>query len=414
MISMKNNHQTSLIGFIDTTLRDGQQSPLLFDSGKYRFSLEDKKTLLKGLVTLGIRHFEFFSPVVNTHEKEDFLVLKDYIRTLTDETIHLFAHVRCHREDILEAIEAGFDGLNMYMGISEQAQKHSHGYSFDDILRLTQETIESIRASFPDMYIRFSVEDCFRTPLKDTFRLYDALYGMVKTFGMPDTVGIATPSLVRHHVFALKKRYPKASLECHFHNDRGLSLINALAAIQAGATYIDTSIWGLAERSGITSITGILLNMHHDYPELCQQYELQHCYPLNVLMGSILKLHVPYNEPVSLTNRTHTAGVHQKAVLHQKSLYEAHELESFGVAKGELLLGPLSGWNLIYYYLKEMEYVDVTPDQAREIARDFKSEAHRVGKKLKPEALLREIIVQYNIPRRLIEEGMLEKRIENL
>ena len=32
-------------GFIDTTLREGQQSPLLFDSRKYRFNIEDKKTI---------------------------------------------------------------------------------------------------------------------------------------------------------------------------------------------------------------------------------------------------------------------------------------------------------------------------------------------------------------------------------
>jgi len=51
-------------GIIDTTLREGQQSPLLFDSRKYRFDLEDKKNLVNALIRLGVSHIEFFSPRV--------------------------------------------------------------------------------------------------------------------------------------------------------------------------------------------------------------------------------------------------------------------------------------------------------------------------------------------------------------
>jgi len=39
----------------------------------------------------------------------------------------------------------------------------------------------------------------------------------------------------------------------------------------------------------------------------------------------------------------------------RKISYEEQELEKFGVNKTQLLLGPLSGWHSIYYYLKEIE-----------------------------------------------------------
>ncbi len=44
------------------------------------------------------------------------------------------------------------------------------------------------------------------------------------------------------------------------------------------------------------------------------------------------KLHMLVNdkEPVSLTNRTHTAGIHQKAMLNDPSTCEAHPLDRFG------------------------------------------------------------------------------------
>ena len=57
---------------------------------------------------------------------------------------------------------------------------------------------------------------------------------------------------------------------------------------------------------------------------------------------------------ISLTNRTHTAGVHQGAVLQDSSAYEAHPLDVFGVSEQDILLGPLSGWNVVHYFLKEI------------------------------------------------------------
>ena len=102
-------------GIIDTTFRDGQQSPLMFDSYKYRFTIEDKKSLIYGLIKLGVRNFEFFSPNVSLSETNDFANLKQYVSSLKVPGIRFLAHCRCHPRDIEEAIKAGFDGLNLYM-----------------------------------------------------------------------------------------------------------------------------------------------------------------------------------------------------------------------------------------------------------------------------------------------------------
>lgn len=401
-------------GVIDTTLRDGQQSPLLFDSHKYRFSLEDKKALVNGLIQLGVRHIEMFSPIVGQAESTDFLGLKQYIRTVEKEPTHLLAHVRCDQRDIEQALAAGFDGLHLYIGVHDRAQQNSHGMALEEILAKTGSLLRQVRADYPELYLRFSVEDFFRTSVDRVCTVYDAVAEYVNTFGMPDTVGIATPARVRSGVLALRRRYPNHDIECHFHNDRGYSLINAVTAVQAGASFIDTSIWGLAERSGITSLTGLLFNLYQEHPEYCRSFNTLLCYPLNVLMGSILNLHVPATEPVSLTNRTHTAGVHQKAVLHDSSVYEAHDLSQFGVTKHELLLGPLSGWNLIYYYLREVKYYDVTPGQAKTIAQEFKSQSARINRLYTPDALLSDIVSAYSIPPIVSQHQYLNQRIEHL
>jgi len=147
---------------------------------------------------------------------------------------------------------------------------------------------------------------------------------------------------------------------------------------------------------------------------LRDKYQLSQCYPLNVLMASILGTLVPYTEPVSLTNRTHTAGVHQKAVLNEKKVYEAHNLHDFGVDKNQLLLGPLSGWNLIYYYLKEVEALEISKEEAKEITQEFKSRTHEIGRSKKPEELLLEIATARGIRKHTLPEEVPTARLENL
>jgi homocitrate synthase len=153
--------------------------------------------------------------------------------------------------------------------------------------------------------------------------------------------------------------------------------------------YIDTSLMGIGERSGITSMTALLFNMFIDreYDRL-EGYHLRGSYPINMVLATKLKKLVHSKEPVSLTNRTHTAGVHQKAVLSDAVTYEAHPLDQFGVTDSEILLGPLSGWNTIYYYLKEIKYYQVDEQTARQIAQAFKARVYDIAPDESPAQIL--------------------------
>lgn len=403
------------IELIDTTLRDGQQSPLLFDSKKYLFTLDDKKKILEILIKLGVKYFELFSPIVSQKEKKDFTELRRFVDTnFKDQKIKLLAHCRCHIQDINQAIHAGSDGLNLYIGTSPNSQKSNHGKNLDQIIDLVAPIVTSVRRLHPTLHLRFSGEDAFRTPIKDLFKVYDQVANYVDLFGTPDTVGIATPRDVCDRINELKNRYPKIDLETHFHNDRGLAIINAISAVDAGAKFIDTSIWGLAERSGIPSTTSILFNLNIKNPKLVKDYNLNLCYPVNITMASILKMQVPFNEPVSLTNKTHSAGVHQQAVLKNKNVYEAHNLEMYGVDKSEILLGPLSGWHLIAYYLREILGYELTDDEAKQISDEFKSQTNKINKRNNPEKLLLAIAEKYPIKKLTLPKAIAKRRVENI
>ena len=386
------NYCPRALEIIDTTLREGAQTSLLHDHYKYFFDQADKIELVRALIIYGVKFIELFAPIVSPRERDDLAA----IQAMRDELVtqcgytFLLAHVRCHPDDVQSAIEANFDGLNFYIGTSSQTRSSGHGKSLKQLVRHARSLIEEVRRDHPHLILRFSGEDAFRTPNEQLFSVYDEIAPLVDRLGTPDTVGAATPTAVAQRVAALRARYPKTGLEGHFHDDRGLSLVNALEAARSGMQYMNTSVLGIGDRSGITSMTALLLNLFidQDYDRF-EGYGLRGSYPINVTLASMLHKLVPSKEPVSLTNRTHTAGVHQKAVLNDAGSYEAHPLDQFGVSESEVLLGPLSGWNVIHYFLKEIKYFELDEGTAKEICAAFKA---RIGD-LGPEASPAEVLI---------------------
>lgn len=388
------NYTPRPLEIIDTTLREGSQSSLLHDHYKYFFTREDKVEIVRALITYGVKFIELFAPIVSPREADDF----EAIRAARDDLItqkgytFLLAHVRCHPDDVAAAVEARFDGLNFYIGTSGPSRRSNHGQDIETIIRRARALIEQVRRDHPGLILRFSGEDAFRTPLDDLFRVYDEIAPLVDRLGMPDTVGVATPDAVSRRVCALSGRYADTAFEGHFHEDRGFALINALAAVQEGIQYVNTTLLGIGERSGITSTTALLYNLYidHHYDKL-EGYHLRGSYPINVMLADKINKLVPSREPVSLTNRTHTAGVHGKAVLNDTATYEAYPLDLFGVTEREILLGPLSGWNVIAYFLREIKYYPLDDETARAITRAFKGRVYEVGADESPAELLVQI-----------------------
>ncbi|EXV05962.1 homocitrate synthase [Metarhizium robertsii] len=92
-------------------------------------------------------------------------------------------------------------------------------------------------------HVRFSSEDSFRSDLVDLLSLYKAVDAIaVDRVRVADTVGCATPRQVFELVRTLRG-VVNCDIETHFHNDTGCAIANAYAALEAGATHIDTSGW---------------------------------------------------------------------------------------------------------------------------------------------------------------------------
>ena len=154
---------------------------------------------------------------------------------------------------------AGVDGVDIVIGTSSFLRKYSHGKDITYIIKSAVEVIEFVKSK--GIEVRFSSEDSFRSDLVDLLSIYRAVDKVgVNRVGIADTVGCANPRQVYDLVRTLRG-VVSCDIECHFHDDSGCAVANAYCALEAGATHIDTSVLGIGERNGITTLGGLIARM---------------------------------------------------------------------------------------------------------------------------------------------------------
>lgn len=166
-----------------------------------------------------------------------------------------------------------------------------------------QEIIEYVKSN--KVEIRFSGEDSFRSDFSDILKLYSLVDRLgVDRVGIADTVGGATPMEVYDKIDALRKAVG-CDIETHFHNDTGCAIANALVALEAGATHIDTTVLGIGERNGITPLGGLMACVvPTDRNVVLSKYRLEKLDYLEKLVAQIVGVEIPFNNVTwSLKNK---------------------------------------------------------------------------------------------------------------
>ena len=223
---------------IESTLREGEQ----FINAQ--FTTEQKVQIAQALDRFGVEYLELTSPVASPGSERD-------LRTVAGLGLksRLLTHIRCKKEDAAVALDCGIDGIDVVIGTSSKLRQFSHGKSIDQIVDLAADVLTWIRSQAPNIELRFSTEDSFRSEEAELLRVYLAVdrLNVVNRLGVADTVGIASPSQVTRLVGTLR-RVTNCDIEFHAHNDAGCAIANAYAALEAGATHIDTTVLGIGER----------------------------------------------------------------------------------------------------------------------------------------------------------------------
>ena len=320
---------------IDSTLREGEQF------APAHFTPAQKLQIARALDAFGADYIELTSPVASPQSEADVRLLAAQPRRH-----QLLTHVRCNQQDARLAVDTGVDGVDVLIATSSRLRPASHGLSLDQIIELGTAVVADIRRS--GVQVRFSTEDSFRSDPDDLVRVYRAIDDAgVDRVGLADTVGVATPRQV-HELVTLVRRNVGCDIEFHAHDDTGCAVANALAALEAGATHIDTTILGIGERNGIVPLSAMMARLLTVQPGLVERYRLEMLPELDRMLAAILGVAIPFSAAVTSPHAfQHKAGMHTKAVLADPTAYEALDPARFGLQRDILANHRLAGRHAI-------------------------------------------------------------------
>jgi 2-isopropylmalate synthase len=305
-----------MVEILDSTLREGEQTPGV------KFSVEQKLDIALMLDEFGVDFIEAGHPVVGGEVME---AVKGIVAQKLDAGI--LAHSRAMREDVDAAVASDAEWVGIFMGVNELSLAHKYNLTLAGAMERLVDSIEHAKSH--GLKIRYTAEDATRTEWTVLLNAYKtALETGADRISVADTVGVMTPTKMKELVGKLGE-FIDAPLHVHCHNDFGLAVANALAAYEAGAQVIDTTVNGLGERSGIPPLHKLCVVLKHMYgvdgwklkmlPEISRK--------VAEYSGVVLDPRMPL---VGEHAFTHTADLHVKAVRREPRCYEPINPEVVG------------------------------------------------------------------------------------
>jgi 2-isopropylmalate synthase len=361
------------IQFDDETLRDGLQSPSVRSP-----AIEDKVAVLHLMDRLGIDTADIGLPGAGPHVVRDVTRLA---KEIADHKLKIQANcaARTLKQDITPVVE-----ISQQTGIpievctfigSSPIRQYAENWTLDQMLRHTDDAVSyAVANGLPVMYV---TEDTVRARPEQLRQLFlTAIRCGASRLCLCDTVGHATPTgaanLVRFAAEVVSESGAEIGLDWHGHSDRGLAVVNTIAAIRAGASRVHGCAIGIGERVGNTPMDQLLVNLkllgwiENDLTALREYCEL---------VSRTTDVPIPVNYPVVGRDAFRTGtGVHAAAVIkaHKKGQDWLADRVYSGVPAGwvgrrqEIEIGPMSGESNVIFWL-ESRGIEPTPERVKAV-----------------------------------------------
>ena len=213
--------------------------------------------------------------------------------------------------------------------------------------------------------VEFSCEDAGRTPIDDLARVVEAAINAgAKTINIPDTVGYTMPFEFANIITGLYDRVPnidKAIISVHTHDDLGLAVGNAIAAVHAGARQVEGAMNGIGERAGNCSLEEVIMaiKVRKDIMNVHTRINHNEIWRTSQTVSQICNMPIPANKAIVGAGAfAHSSGIHRDGVLKNRENYEIMTPESIGLNRVQLNLTSRSGRAAVKHRMEEMGYKD--------------------------------------------------------
>ena len=247
----------------DETLRDGLQSPSVRTP-----TIDEKLRILHLIADLGIECADIGLPGAGPRVADD---VERLVREIAEAKLPIRPNcaARTLIADIRPIVEiAQHTGMQLEVAAfigSSPLRQYAEGWTLDFLERSTEEALSF--AIKEGLTVFFVTEDTLRADPASLRLLYTtAVRAGASRVCVADTVGHATPDGARAVVrFALRLLDELGAhdvgVDWHGHDDRGLAVMNTIAACEAGATRLHGTGLGVGERTGNTPMDLLLVNL---------------------------------------------------------------------------------------------------------------------------------------------------------
>jgi 2-isopropylmalate synthase len=305
------------VRILDTTLRDGEQTPGV------SLTPQEKLEIAKALDRLGVDVIEAGFPITSKGEQEA-------VRAIAKAGFRaeVCGLARAEKVDIDTAIDCGINGIHVFLSSSDIHLQHQLHTTRD---RMLEQSAEAVRyAKGYGIKVEFSAMDATRTDIDFFKKVVKAVSDAgADRFDIPDTVGIATPQRITEYVVAARS-VSDIMISMHCHNDYGLAVANSLAGVMAGADQVHVTINGIGERSGNTSLEEFVMGCSNLYG-LRTNINYQLLYETSRLVYKLTGVPIQPNKAIIGENAFgHESGIHTNGILSNPSTYEPFDPSMVG------------------------------------------------------------------------------------
>ena len=330
------------IDLYDTTLRDGTQGE------GFNLSLDDKLLIARKLDALGFDYVEGGFPISNPKDEAFF----DRIKTPALEHAKVSAFGMTRRRNTAAEDDAGVKALLAagtpavtVVGKSSRFQvTEVLGVTVEENAAMIGETVAALVAAGREVI--YDAEHFFDAFAEDEAHALDTLAAArdagASVLCLCDTNGGTMPGAVHAATAAVKEL--GVTVGIHTHNDAGLAVANALAAVDAGATHVQGTINGVGERCGNMDLLAAAANLGLKLGrDVLNDGSLARLTELSRYVYELANITPPTGQPyVGQSAFAHKGGMHVHAIRKNSRTYEHVDPESVGNTR-RVLVSELSG-----------------------------------------------------------------------